>query len=76
MLRNLTKATWKGFKLYKNKKITIKFNGKKYKVKTNKLSVAKFKVTKKMIKKFKKGKKVKYTIIYGADKQNKFIKIK
>ena len=70
------KATWKGFKLYKNKKITIKFNGKKYKVKTNKLSVAKFKVTKKMIKKFKKGKKVKYTIIYGADKQNKFIKIK
>ena len=33
-------------------------------------------LTKKMVKKLKKGKKVKYTIIYGADKQNKFIKIK
>ena len=69
-------ASWKGFKVYKNKKITIKFKGKTYKVKTNKKSVATFKVTKKMVKKLKKGKKVKYTIIYGVDKQNRFIKIK
>ena len=70
------KVTFKGSKLYKKVKVTVKFNGKKYKVKTNKAGVAKFKVTKKMVKKFKKGKKVKYTITYKKDTLKRFVKIK
>ena len=65
----------KGKKAYKNKKLTIKFKGKKYKVKTNKKGVAKFKITKKMLKKFKKGKKVKYTVIYRSAKLTRYVKI-
>ena len=71
-----TKVTYTGSKVYKKVKVTVKFNGKNYKVKTNKQGVAKFKVTKKMVKKFKKGKKVKYTITYKADKLTKYVKIK
>ena len=70
------KITLKGKKAYKNKKLVVKFNGKKYKVKTNSKGVAKFKVTKKMVKKFKKGKKVKYTITYNKDSLKRYIKIK
>ena len=70
------KVTYLGSKLYKKVKVTVKFNGKKYKVKTNKKGVAKFKVTKKMVKKFKKGKKVKYTISYKQDTLKRFVKIR
>ena len=69
------KVTYSGPKLYKKVKVTVKFNGKKYKVKTNKQGVAKFKLTKKMVKKFKKGKKVKYTVIYKSDKLTRYVKI-
>ena len=69
-------ALWTSNKVYKNKKVIVKFKGKSYKIKTNKNGIAKFKVTKKMIKKLKKGKKVKYTIVYGANKMNRFVKIK
>ena len=69
------KITLKGKKPYKKKKLTIKFNGKKYKIKTNKKGVAKFKVTKKMLKKFKNGKKVKYTVIFKSDKLTRYLKI-
>ena len=70
-----TKVTYTGPKIYRNVKLTVKFNGKKYTVKTDKQGLAKFKVTKKMVKKFKKG-KVKYTITYKADKLNRYVKIK
>ena len=70
------KITLKGKTAYKNKKLTVKFNGKKYNVKTNSKGVAQFKVTKKMVKKFKKGKKVKYTITYIADSITCYVKIK
>ena len=69
------KITLKGKKVYKKKTLTIKFKGKKYKVKTNSKGVAKFKVTKKMLKKFKKGKKVKYTISYKSDKLTRYVKV-
>ena len=69
------KITLKGKTVYKNKKLTVKFNGKKYTVKTNKKGVAIFKVTKKMLKKFKVGKKVKYTVIYSADKLTRYVKV-
>ena len=52
-----TKVTYNGPNLYKKAKLTVKFNGKKYNVKTNSNGIAKFKVTKKMVKKLKKGKK-------------------
>ena len=70
------KVTYIGSKLYKKVKVTVKFNGKKYNVKTNKQGVAKFKVTKKMVKNMKKGKKVKYTVTYKADKLTRYVKIK
>ncbi len=70
------KITLKGKNAYKNMKLTVKFNGKKYNVKTNDKGIAKFKVTKKMVKKFKKGKKIKYTITYKKDSLNRYIKIK
>lgn len=68
--------SYKGIKCYKNVKVKIKFNGKKYFVKTDKNGVAKFKVTKEMLKKFKKGKTVSYVISYKNDQLKRFIKIK
>ena len=63
-------------KVLKSKKITIKFKGKKYKVKTNKKGVATWKVKKSMLKKLKVGKKYKYTVTYGKDVVNKKLTIK
>ena len=63
-------------KALKNKKIIIKLKNKKYKVKTNKKGVAVWKVKKSMLKKFKVGKKVKYTVTYGKAKLTKKLTIK
>ena len=41
----------------KNKKISVKFNGKSYKIKTNNNGVAKFTIFKNLLKKLKIGKK-------------------
>ncbi len=55
------KATLKeGKKALKGKKVVFKFKGKKYTAKTNKKGVAKVTIKKKLLKKLKKGKKVKY----------------
>ena len=69
-------VAYTGGKPYKNIKVTVKFNGKAYSIKTNKYGVGKFKVTKKMVKKLKAGKKYKYTATYQADSITKYIKIK
>ena len=59
------KATLKiNGKAVKGKKLTFKFNGKTYKAKTNKKGVAKVTVKKKVLKKLKVGKKVKYQVSY------------
>ena len=71
-----SKVTYKGPKLYKKATLTVKFNGKNYKVKTNGNGIAKFKVTKKMVKKLKKGKTVAYTITYKKATLKRFAKIK
>ena len=63
-------------KYLKSKKITLKFNKKTYKAKTNKKGVAKFKIPKKAIKKLKVGKKYKYQVTYLKDKTKKTIQIK
>ena len=48
----------------KSKKITFKFNGKTYKVKTNKKGIAKKTLNKKVIKKLKKGKSYTVKVTY------------
>ena len=60
----------------KNKKITVKFNGKTYKIKTNKKGIAKFTINKKMLNKLKSGKKYKVVFKYGKDIVNRYVKIK
>lgn len=67
-------------KLAKGKKLTFKFKGKTFKVKTNKNGVAKLtiksKVLKKLLKKVKAGKKVKYQVSYGKKTVKKTLKVK
>jgi HSP20 family molecular chaperone IbpA len=63
-------------KYLKNKKVTIKFKGKKYTAKTNKKGKATWKLKKSIVKKLKKGKKYKYTVTYGKDKATKKISVK
>ena len=60
----------------KNKKITVKFKGKTYKIKTNKKGIAKFTISKKMLNKLKSGKKYKVVFKYGKDIVNRYVKIK
>jgi len=60
----------------KSKKITFKFNGKTYKVKTNKKGIAKVTIKKKVLKKLKVGKKVKYQAKYGKLIVKKSVKVK
>ena len=54
-------------KAIKGKKITFKFNGKTYTVKTNGKGVATVKVDKNVIKKLKKGKKYTFTVKYVSN---------
>lgn len=60
----------------KGAKLTFKFNGKKYKVKTKKKGVAKVTISKKVLKKLKVGKKVKYQVSYGKTVKKLSAKVK
>ena len=71
------KATLKvGKKAIKGKKVTFKFNGKKFKAKTNSKGVAKVTVNKKFLQKLKVGKKVKIQATYLKDTVKKSVKVK
>jgi predicted RNA-binding protein with PUA-like domain len=73
----VVKATLKeGKKALKNKKVTFKFKGKKYKAKTNKKGIAKVTVKKSVLKKLKVGKKVKYQVTYLKDTVKRSVKVK
>ncbi len=60
----------------KNKVITLKFNKKTFKAKTNSKGVATFTIKNSIYKKLKAGKKYTYQVIYGKDKVKKTIKFK
>jgi len=71
------KATLKeGKKALKNKKVTFKFKGKKYKAKTNKKGIAKVTIKKSVLKKLKVGKKITYQVTYLKDTVKRSIKVK
>ncbi|MEE3489431.1 MAG: right-handed parallel beta-helix repeat-containing protein [Methanobrevibacter sp.] len=73
----VVKATLKeGKKALKNKKVTFKFKGKKYKAKTNKKGVAKVTIKKSVLKKLKVGKKVNYQVTYLKDTVKRTVKVK
>ena len=71
------KATLKiNGKLQKGKLITFKFNGKTYKVKTNKKGIAQKTLTKNVIKKLKKGKTYTVKVTYLKDTIKTTVKVK
>ena len=59
----------------KAKKITFKFNGKKYTAKTNAKGIAKVTVKSKVLKKLKVGKKVKIEVSYGKTISKTTVKV-
>ena len=63
-------------KYLKKKTVTFKFNGKKYKAKTNAKGVAKVTIKKSILKKLKVGKKITYQATYAKDTIKKTVKIK
>ena len=63
-------------KYLKNKKVTLKFNKKTFKAKTNKKGVVTFTIKNSVYKKLKVGKKYTYQVIYGKNKVKKTIKFK
>ena len=72
----LTATLKHGKKPIKGKKLTFKFNGKTYKAKTNNNGVAKVTIKKKVLKKLKKGKKVRYSATYGKVTKKVTVKVK
>ena len=71
------KATLKiNGKLQKGKIITFKFNGKTYKVKTNKKGIAQKTLNKKVINKLKKGKTYAVKVTYSKDTIKTTVKVK
>ncbi|MBR3148885.1 MAG: hypothetical protein IKF64_01845 [Eubacterium sp.] len=63
-------------KAVKGKKVTFKFNGKKYTAKTNKNGVAKVTIKKNVLKKLKVGKKVTYSVTYNKITAKRTVKVK
>ena len=63
-------------KYLKGAKIKFKFNGKKYKVKTNKKGVAKATVKSNVLKKLKVGQSISYQAKYAKDTVKKTVKVK
>ncbi|MBR3148828.1 MAG: leucine-rich repeat protein, partial [Eubacterium sp.] len=63
-------------KAVKGKKVTFKFNGKKYTAKTNAKGIAKVTIKKSVLKKLKVGKKVTYTVTWNKITAKRSVKVK
>ena len=63
-------------KYLKGKTITFKFNGKKYKAKTNSKGIAKYTIKSTILKKLKVGKKITYQATYLKDTVKQTVKVK
>ena len=63
-------------KYLKGKKITFKFNGKKYTAKTNSKGIVKVTIKKSVLKKLKVGKKITYTATYVKTTVKQTVKVK
>jgi hypothetical protein len=63
-------------KALKGKKLTFKFNKKKYSAKTNKKGIAKVTVKRSVLRKLKAGKKITYKVSYGNITISKKVKVK
>ena len=63
-------------KYLKNKKVTLKFNKKTFKAKTNKKGIVTFTIKKNVYNKLKTGKKYTYQVIYVKNTVKKTIKLK
>ena len=72
----ITATLKEGKKAIKGKKITFRFNGKKYTAKTNKKGIAKITIKSKVLKKLKVGKKVTYKATYLKDTVKRTVKVK
>ncbi len=70
------KVTLKGKKVLKKKTVTLKVKGKTLKAKTNKKGVAKFTISKKILKKLKAGKKYTIKVTYLKDTLKRTLKVK
>ena len=65
-----------GGEYIKGKYVSIKFNGRTFKVKTNSKGVGVFKLNKNLFAKLPVGKKYSYKVIYGKDSVMKTINIR
>ena len=72
----LTATLKKGKNPIKSKYVTFKFNGKSYKIKTNKYGIAKLTLKKSALKNLKIGKKVTYQVTYLKTIVKKTTKVK
>ena len=70
------RVVYKDMIIYKKQPVNVKIDGKTYKVKTNKKGVSIFKITKKMAKKLKPGKKYPYYVEFGENIAKKNLVIK
>ena len=70
------KITLNDGSVLKNKKLSIKFNGKIYSAKTNNKGIAYFKLNSNVLKTLGKGKTYSYVITYSYDKLTRYINVK
>lgn len=71
----LTATLKKGKTALKSKKLTFKFNGKKFYAKTSKKGIAKVTIKKSVLKKLKAGKKITYQVTYLKDTVKRTAKV-
>ena len=70
------RVVYKDMVIYKKQPVNVKIDGKTYTVKTNEKGAVIFKITKKMVKKLKPGKKYPYYVEFGENTAKRNLVIK